>query len=157
MSFKFLNSTMQLRQCLEIILPLQTVLNVLFSPGKLSGYHVLTERWNAVRLLNTVDSLISGQSRDSISTVAPHGSFGLLNRIEWHNTVEIKSGDCPDMRDSNVFANSFLTVDIYGVYPLWEQLYLRTLSSTINRTSKYLFMTQNAYVDGYDGGYTWDF
>ena len=44
----------------------------------------------------TVEPLISWQSRDSISTVAPHCSFGLLNRIAWHNTVEIESRDCQD-------------------------------------------------------------
>ena len=34
-------------------------------------------------ICNTVESLISGQSCDSICTVAPHWSSGLLNRIEW--------------------------------------------------------------------------
>ena len=37
---------------------------------------------------------ISWQSRDSISTVAPPCSFGLSQRIEWPNTVEIESRDC---------------------------------------------------------------
>ena len=52
----------------------------------------------------TVESFISGQSRYSISTVAPHWSFGLLNRVEWRNTVEIKSRDCQDTRDSTVIS-----------------------------------------------------
>ena len=37
--------------------------------------------------------LIPWQSRDSMSTVAPPCSFGLLNRIDWHNTIEIESRD----------------------------------------------------------------
>ena len=45
-----------------------------------------------------VEPLISWQSHDSISTVAPHWSFGLLNRVEWHSTVEIKSRDCQGTR-----------------------------------------------------------
>ena len=45
-----------------------------------------------------VGPLISCQSRNSISTVAPSWSFGLLNSIEWRNTVEIKSRDCQDTR-----------------------------------------------------------
>ena len=51
---------------------------------------------------NTVESLASWQSRDSICTVAPHESVGLLNRIEWHNAVEMESRHCPGMRDSTV-------------------------------------------------------
>ena len=42
----------------------------------------------------TVEPLISWQSRDSISTVALHWSFGLLDRKEWRDTVEIESRDC---------------------------------------------------------------
>ena len=45
-----------------------------------------------------VEPLISWQSRDSISTVAPPCSFRLLNRIECHNAVEIESPDCQSMR-----------------------------------------------------------
>ena len=50
----------------------------------------------------TVESVMSGQSRDSISTGALHWSFELLNRMEWHNTVEIESRDCQDMKDCTV-------------------------------------------------------
>ena len=52
----------------------------------------------------TVESLMSGQLRDSISTVAPHWPFELLNRIEWHDTVEFESRDWPDGRDSTVWS-----------------------------------------------------
>ena len=43
------------------------------------------------------EPLIPWQSRDSIPTVAPSCSLGLLNRIEWHSIVEIQSRDCQDM------------------------------------------------------------
>ena len=46
------------------------------------------------KIPNTVASLISQRSCDSISTVPPHWSFGLLNRIEWHKTVAIEPRDC---------------------------------------------------------------
>ena len=48
---------------------------------------------------------LSWQSRDSISTVAPPLLFGLLNRTEWHNPVEIESRGCQDMRGSTLISN----------------------------------------------------
>ena len=43
---------------------------------------------------------------DSISTVAPHWSFGLLNRIELHNIVEIQSHDRKNMKEATAFLTS---------------------------------------------------
>ena len=62
----------------------------------------------------TVEFLISGRSSDSNFRVAPHGSFGLLNRIGWHNTVEIELRDCPDMRDATVIMYRKMYMCIYS-------------------------------------------
>ena len=57
----------------------------------LNKHNITSIQWNLLHL----DS-----RRDSISTVVPLRSFVLLNRAEWHNTVEIESPDCQGMRNS---------------------------------------------------------
>ena len=52
--------------------------------------------------------LIFLRSRDSISTVVPHWSFGLSNCIEWHNTIEIESRDRRSIRDATVHTLRFV-------------------------------------------------
>ena len=67
------------------------------------NFHVTSRRWDQYGLWGyTVAPLITRQSRYSISTVAPHWSFGPTNRIEWRNAVSIQSRDCQDTRDSTV-------------------------------------------------------
>ena len=56
----------------------------------------------------TVETHISWQSRDSISTLAPPWSFGLLHHIEQHDTVEIESCDCQDMRSRTLLCDCTL-------------------------------------------------
>ena len=53
-------------------------------------------------VFRTIKHLISWQSRDSISTVAPACSLGFSNRTEWHHTVEIEPRDCQDKRAATV-------------------------------------------------------
>ena len=65
---------------------------------------------------NTVKPLISWQSRDPISAVAPPCSFGLLYRTEWHKTVEIESRDCQDMRGSTVDEAQFKSTSCFLIF-----------------------------------------
>ena len=53
----------------------------------------------------TVQSLISRQSRDSISTVLCHSTQFKSWNDQCGATVEIESRDCPDMRDSTLLGD----------------------------------------------------
>ena len=106
---------------------LQTTFPAITTAGNTAVYWHC-EVWTSHRYTYTVESPISGQARDSISTVAPQWSVELSNRVEGSNTVQIESRDYPDMGD---YTDSCFKAVLISLVKLTQSVVIQQKSSDL--------------------------